>query len=90
MTQAETARVLGITQPKVSALLHGRIEGFSIERIAGFLGRRGGKLISPFGKKRSPNHDVSTRRVRLARSTSEAIRLFAASLSGPAWGTEKF
>lgn len=39
MTQAETARVLGITQPKVSALLHGRIEGFSIERIAGFLGR---------------------------------------------------
>lgn len=41
MTQVEAARVLGITQPNVSALLHGRIEGFSIERIARFLGALG-------------------------------------------------
>jgi len=41
MTQVEAARVLGISQPKVSALLHRQIEGFSLEGIARFLGALG-------------------------------------------------
>lgn len=37
LTQAAAARVLGIDQPKVSALLAGRLSGFSLERLAHFL-----------------------------------------------------
>jgi predicted XRE-type DNA-binding protein len=37
LTQAETAAILGTTQPKVSDLLRGRLAGFSIERIIRFL-----------------------------------------------------
>lgn len=36
-TQAEVADVLGINQPKVSALLHYKLEGFSVERLMHFL-----------------------------------------------------
>jgi predicted XRE-type DNA-binding protein len=28
LTQLEAAKALGVTQPKISALLHGRLEGF--------------------------------------------------------------
>jgi predicted XRE-type DNA-binding protein len=31
--QAEAARRLGIHQPKISALSHYRLEGFSVERL---------------------------------------------------------
>lgn len=60
-TQVETARRLGINQPKVSALLSYRLEGFSVERLMHFLTaldrdveivirdkprtRRGGKIV---------------------------------------------
>lgn len=37
LTQAAAARVLGVDQPKVSALLAGRLAGFSMERLAHFL-----------------------------------------------------
>jgi predicted XRE-type DNA-binding protein len=37
LTQAEVAAVLGINQPKVSALLHYKLEGFSVERLMQFL-----------------------------------------------------
>lgn len=37
LTQADAARVLGTTQPKVSNLIRGRLEGFSLERLARFL-----------------------------------------------------
>jgi predicted XRE-type DNA-binding protein len=41
MTQAAAARLLGITQPKVSALLNGRLDGFSTERLFRFLNALG-------------------------------------------------
>jgi predicted XRE-type DNA-binding protein len=60
-TQVETANKLGINQPKVSALLSYRLEGFSVERLMHFLtaldqdveivirdkprSRRGGKIV---------------------------------------------
>jgi predicted XRE-type DNA-binding protein len=37
LTQAEAARILGTRQPKVSDLLAGRLDGFSIERLIRFL-----------------------------------------------------
>jgi predicted XRE-type DNA-binding protein len=33
MTQAKAAKLMGITQPKVSALLHRKLAGFSVERL---------------------------------------------------------
>lgn len=37
LTQSEAARILGTQQPKVSDLLAGRLDGFSIERLIRFL-----------------------------------------------------
>ena len=37
LTQAEVATVLSVNQPKVSALLHYKLEGFSVERLMRFL-----------------------------------------------------
>ena len=37
LTQAEVAVALGINQPKVSALLNYKLEGFSVERLMHFL-----------------------------------------------------
>ena len=41
LTQAAAARVLGIDQPKVSALLRGKLTGFSTERLIKFLNALG-------------------------------------------------
>lgn len=37
LTQAAAGEVLGISQPKVSALLNGRLDGFSTDRLLRFL-----------------------------------------------------
>lgn len=37
LTKAAAADLLGTTQPKVSNLVNGRLEGFSLERLARFL-----------------------------------------------------
>ena len=37
LTQAEAAEILGVDQPKVSALVRGRLTGFSMERLYRFL-----------------------------------------------------
>lgn len=39
LTQTAAAKILGINQPKVSALLHGQLSGFSMERLIGFLNK---------------------------------------------------
>ena len=37
LTQVEAAELLGVDQPKISALARGRLEGFSLERLMRFL-----------------------------------------------------
>jgi predicted XRE-type DNA-binding protein len=37
LTQNEAAEILGINQPKISALRNGRLKGYSIERLFHFL-----------------------------------------------------
>jgi predicted XRE-type DNA-binding protein len=41
LTQAQAAEALGVDQPKVSALVRGRLEGFSMERLYRFLNALG-------------------------------------------------
>jgi len=41
LTQTAAGKLLGISQPKVSALLNGRLEGFSTERLFRCLNRLG-------------------------------------------------
>ena len=37
LSQADAAKALGVTQPKVSALRHYKLEGFSVERLMNLL-----------------------------------------------------
>jgi len=41
LTQAKAAKILKIAQPDVSALVNGRISGFSLERLLSFVRRLG-------------------------------------------------
>ena len=41
LTQAEAAELLGVDQPKISALLNGKLSGFSTERLFRFLNALG-------------------------------------------------
>ena len=41
LTQAQAAAILGLDQPKVSAITSGRLEGFSTDRLMRFLNELG-------------------------------------------------
>jgi predicted XRE-type DNA-binding protein len=41
MTQAEAAKMLGLTQPRLNALLKGRISLFSLDALVNIAGRAG-------------------------------------------------
>lgn len=41
LNQAEAAKVMGINQPKVSALIRRKLDGFSVERLIHFLNTLG-------------------------------------------------
>jgi predicted XRE-type DNA-binding protein len=44
LTQAKAGELLGLDQPKVSALVRGRVEGYSIERLFRFLNALGQRV----------------------------------------------
>jgi predicted XRE-type DNA-binding protein len=44
LTQAKAAELLGLDQPKVSALVRGRVEGYSIDRLFRFLNSLGQRV----------------------------------------------
>ena len=44
LTQIEAAQLLGIDQPKVSALIRGRLSGFSLARLLRFLNALGNDI----------------------------------------------
>jgi predicted XRE-type DNA-binding protein len=44
LTQIKAAKLLGLDQPKVSALVRGRVEGYSIDRLFRFLNRLGQQI----------------------------------------------
>ena len=41
LTQVDAAKAMGISQPKVSALMHRKLDGFSVERLLHFLNELG-------------------------------------------------
>ena len=41
LTQAKAAKLLGLDQPKVSALVRGQVEGYSLDRLFRFLNALG-------------------------------------------------
>jgi predicted XRE-type DNA-binding protein len=53
LTQAATAELLGIRQPKVSELLRGRLDGFSTDRLLRFIARLGYDVQIKLTKARS-------------------------------------
>ncbi len=69
LTQAGAARILGVSQPKVSALVNGRLEGFSVERLMIFLTSLGRDVQITVGPRRSARTSGRIR-VALARSSN--------------------
>jgi predicted XRE-type DNA-binding protein len=61
LTQADAAKLLGIDQPKISKLLRGRLNEFSIERLLGFVMALGHAIDVNIGSDRK-----TKRRVKLA------------------------
>lgn len=62
LTQAKAGELLGIDQPKVSALLRGHFQGYSQERLIGFLTKLGMDVeivVRPKAKKRQTEGHVS-------------------------------
>ncbi len=57
LTQSQAASLLGIDQPKISALLRGRLQGFSSDRLFRFLNALGSDVeivVRPAGRERPP------------------------------------
>jgi len=54
LTQSQAAAILGIDQPKISALKQGKLSGFSVDRLMRFLLLLGGDIqITVKGKSKS-------------------------------------
>lgn len=61
LTQAQAASVLGIDQPKVSALIRGKLDGFSTDRLFRFLNALGQDVEIVVRKRRRRAGSASTR-----------------------------
>ena len=56
LTQAAAGKLLGISQPKVSSLLNGRLVGFSTDRLFRFLNQLGCDIQIMVSKERPDVH----------------------------------
>lgn len=64
LTQAKAAEIMGLDQPKVSALMHGKLKGFSVERLLQCLNDLGHEIqitIRPVrqGSRRGDTHVIA-------------------------------
>ena len=58
LTQANAAELLGLDQPKVSALVRGRVEGYSMDRLFRFLNALGQRIeISVTASRKATSDD---------------------------------
>lgn len=55
LTQKKAADILGIDQPKVSAILHGKLRNFSLERLFRFLNSLGTTITVNFSVEKDDN-----------------------------------
>ncbi len=51
LSQTQAARVLGVNQPKISALMNGKMDGFSLERLLTFLSALGHDVKLTIGRR---------------------------------------
>jgi predicted XRE-type DNA-binding protein len=72
LTQAQAAKLLGIDQPQVSALMRGRFYRFSLERLLKFMDALGKRIRYSFEDKDEP--------VRSPHSSSSRVRYAASGL----------
>lgn len=75
LTQAEAAEVLGVDQPKVSALVRGRLAGFSMERLYRFLNALGSDVdivVRPKARNRSEGVVRVITQTRLVTSAAKS------------------
>jgi predicted XRE-type DNA-binding protein len=61
LTQARAASVLGIDQPKISALVRGKLDGFSTDRLFRFLNALGQDVEIVVRPRRQENGHALTR-----------------------------
>jgi len=50
LTQAQAAAVFGVTQPRISDLVRGKIDRFSVDTLIAMLGHAGVKVQLVFGR----------------------------------------
>ena len=55
LTQIEAGKILGVNQPKISALMTGKLDGFSSERLFRFLNALAQEIEIIIKPKKSPN-----------------------------------
>jgi predicted XRE-type DNA-binding protein len=65
LTQVEAAELLGIDQPKISALIRGKLSGFSTERLFRFLNALGSNVEIRIVANSQPNVQAQTHVVTL-------------------------
>ncbi len=66
ITQTKAAQILGIDQPKVSALLSGKLSGFSTERLLRFLNLLGNDVEICVKMKPNSDFKAQTRVIELS------------------------
>jgi predicted XRE-type DNA-binding protein len=70
LKQVEAAEIMGVDQPKVSQLMHGKLDGFSMERLYRFLNTLGMDVeivVKPTPKGRKEAHLSVTRKAPRSR-----------------------
>ncbi len=60
LTQSDAAKILGVDQPKVSALMRGKLSGFSIDRLFRFLNALGSNVEIRITPNLEPNVQAET------------------------------
>jgi predicted XRE-type DNA-binding protein len=60
LTQTEAAEILGVDQPKISALMRGKLSGFSTERLFRFLNALGSNVEIRIIANSEPNLKAQT------------------------------
>lgn len=65
LTQAAAGKALGLDQPKVSALMRGRVAGYSIDRLFRFLNALGQEVEIVVRPADAAESDVGQRRIRV-------------------------
>lgn len=65
LTQAEAAKLVGLTQPKMNDVLRGRLGGYSMERLLRMVNALGHDVEVKISKRRRP-HAPGTLKIRAA------------------------